>query len=60
MNKRYKNNAASVRQRLADYAEENGLDFGFLLYRFANERLLYRLSISEYKDKFLLKGHNAL
>jgi predicted nucleotidyltransferase component of viral defense system len=56
MKEKKKNIAASVRQKLANYAKENDLDFNLLLYRFANERFLYRLSISEYKDQFLLKG----
>ncbi len=56
MNEKQKNIAASVRQKLANYAKENDLDFNLLLYRFGNERLLYRLSISEYKNQFLLKG----
>lgn len=56
MNEKQKNIAASIRQRLFNYAKENGLDFNLLLIRFANERLLYRLSISEHKNKFLLKG----
>lgn len=51
-----KNLAASVHHRLHNYAKANGEDFNLLLVRFANERLLYRLSISAYKDRFLLKG----
>lgn len=47
---------ASIRQRLLDRARRQGEDFQFLLDRFAVERLLYRLSISEYRDQFLLKG----
>ena len=51
-----KNIAASIRQRLLNYSKKHELDFNLLLYRFANERFLYRLGISEYKDQFLLKG----
>lgn len=51
-----KNLAASVHQRLHNYAKANGEDFNLLLVRFANERLLYRLSISAHKNRFLLKG----
>lgn len=51
-----KNIAASVHQRLYNHAKENGEDFNLLLIRFANERFLYRLSVSDYKDCFLLKG----
>lgn len=51
-----KNLSASVHQRLYNRAKENGEDFNLLLFRFANERILYRLSISEHKERFLLKG----
>ena len=39
-----KNYAASVRQRLLNYARSNGQDVIFVLRTFAMERLLYRLS----------------
>jgi hypothetical protein len=51
-----KNLVASVHHRFHNYAKANGEDFNLLLVRFANERLLYRLSISPYKNRFLLKG----
>ncbi len=51
-----KGNIASIRQRLLNIARESGEDFQQLLTRYANERFLYRLSISEYRNKFLLKG----
>ena len=51
-----KNYAASVRQRLLNYARTNGQDFIFVLRTFAMERLLYRLSRSPYVDNFVLKG----
>lgn len=50
------NIAASVRMRLFNLAQQSGEDFGSLLSRFATERLLYRLSISPYREMFLLKG----
>lgn len=50
------NLAASVRAKLQNIKEKTGEDFQLLLMRFAAERLLYRLSISPHKDKFLLKG----
>lgn len=55
-----KNLAASVRQRLYNAAKANGEDFNLMLIRYANERWLYRLSVSEYKDKFYLKGASRL
>jgi Nucleotidyl transferase AbiEii toxin, Type IV TA system len=48
--------AASVNQRLHNHAKASNEDFNLLLMRFANERFLYRLSVSDYKDGFLLKG----
>jgi hypothetical protein len=51
-----KNIAASVRQRLANLAQTQKEDFQLLLSRYARERLLYRLSLSEYRDRFILKG----
>jgi len=51
-----KNYAASVRQRLLNYARSSGQDFIFVLRSFAMERLLYRLSRSLYVDNFVLKG----
>ena len=51
-----KNLAASVRARLKNKAQETDTEFQTLLIRFGNERLIYRLSQSEYKTRFLLKG----
>jgi len=51
-----KNHAASVRQRLLNYARSSGQDFIFILRTFAMERLLFRLSRSPYVDDFVLKG----
>jgi predicted nucleotidyltransferase component of viral defense system len=48
--------AASVRQRLLNIARESGEDFNLILSRYASERLLYRLSISAWRERFLLKG----
>lgn len=47
---------ASVRQRLLNLARERKADFQLILIQYAVERLLYRLSRSPYKDRFLLKG----
>jgi len=48
--------AASVRQKLTNRSKERGEDYQLLLLRYANDRLLYRLSVSEYGEKFVLKG----
>ena len=50
------NVAASVRQRLLNLAKERQEDFNFVLGRFAAERLLFRLSVSEHAGDFVLKG----
>ncbi len=51
-----RNIAASVRARLLNLAREKQQNFDLVLTRFCLERLLYRISISEYADQFLLKG----
>lgn len=51
-----KNLAASVRARLANLARAQKEDFQELLSRYARERLLYRLSVSDYQERFVLKG----
>jgi len=48
--------AASVRQRLLKIIRETGEDANQLWTRYASERLLYRLSVSEYAKDFILKG----
>jgi predicted nucleotidyltransferase component of viral defense system len=48
--------AASARQRLLNLAHQQHLDFQDVLRRYAIERLLYRLSQSEYANQFILKG----
>ena len=47
---------ASVRARLLALSREKGQAFDLLLTRYALERLLYRLSVSTYRDRFVLKG----
>src|SRR5882757_4393154 len=47
---------ASVRARLLDRARAERSDFQILLTRYALERLLYRLSLSAHRDRFVLKG----
>lgn len=56
MSKQGKNNAASIRDRLLALARQRDEDFQLLLTHFGLERLLYRLSQSEYRDRFILKG----
>ncbi len=50
------NSPASVRQRLLNIAREQGRVFDVVLVTFGLERLIYRLSISQHRDSFVLKG----
>jgi predicted nucleotidyltransferase component of viral defense system len=56
MNRPLKDVGASVRARLLQLAKQRGDDFQLLLTRYANERLLYRLTKSQHASLFLLKG----
>ncbi|MEE9350686.1 MAG: nucleotidyl transferase AbiEii/AbiGii toxin family protein [Thiotrichaceae bacterium] len=48
--------AASIRQRLLNLAKDKHENFDYVLRQYLIQRLLYRLSVSEYRDQFLLKG----
>jgi predicted nucleotidyltransferase component of viral defense system len=50
------NLAASIRQRLKNHAKESGESFNLILVRFGLERLLYRITETQPKDLFVLKG----
>jgi predicted nucleotidyltransferase component of viral defense system len=56
MKKVIKNKTASIRARLMNIARAEKIDFDSLLLRYFQERLLYRLSISDFSDRFVLKG----
>ncbi len=56
MSKTPVNVAASVRAKLLNIAREEKLNYDFILLMYMQERLLYRLSLSEYNDIFILKG----
>jgi predicted nucleotidyltransferase component of viral defense system len=56
MKKEIRNKAASVRAKLTNIARAETIDFDALLLRYFQERLLYRLAISEFSDRFVLKG----
>ena len=60
MNKAIKNHAMSVKTRLLNLMNTSGYKYMYLLARYFNERLLYRVSVSRYKDNFLLKGGSLL
>lgn len=50
------NRAASIRARLLNLARKRDENFDLVLLRYANERFLYRLSISQFRAQFVLKG----
>ena len=56
MAKAPRNLAASVRQRLLNLSREEGRVFAVVLVTYGLERLIYRLSVSDYQDRFILKG----
>ena len=51
---------ASVRARLRNSMRDTGLEFQFLLTRYACERFLYRLGASPMRDRWILKGASLL
>ena len=51
-----RNPGASLQQKLRNYAKATGDDVSLILTRYINERFLYRLSISNYRDRFILRG----
>ncbi len=56
MSNNIKNIAASVKARLKNIAKEENINFNQILLLYFQERLLYRLSISNYNENFILKG----
>lgn len=51
-----KNIGESVQARLKNISREQGTDMVTLLRRFVQERMVYRLAVSEHADSFVLKG----
>jgi len=47
---------ASVRTKLKNIAVSSGRDFDAVLLQYFQERFLYRVSLSEFRDNFVLKG----
>lgn len=47
---------ASVRERLLNVAKADGRDYNALLRQYFQERFLYRLSVSAFKQNLILKG----
>lgn len=49
-------NTDSVKAKLKNFAEENGITFQEALIYYGLERTIYRISVSNYSDHFVLKG----
>lgn len=47
---------ASIKAKLSNIAKENKMSLEYITLRYMQEKLIKRLSISEYSDKFILKG----
>lgn len=56
MTEKIKNYGKSVRDRLLNVSKDSHVPYQTLLTRFFQERLLYRISQTQYKEHFLLKG----
>lgn len=56
MAREVRNIGASVRARLLNLSRETGQNHNLLLTRYALERLLYRLTQTPHRDRFVLKG----
>ena len=50
------NVGASVRARLLNIAKKSKRDYNRILVQYTQERLLYRFSVSRFRDNFILKG----
>lgn len=55
-NKVIKNKGKSIRNRLLILSKKASYEYNLLLTRYVQERMLFRLSQSKYKEMFLLKG----
>lgn len=56
INRTTKDTAKSLRTKLFNLSKKEQLNYQMLIIHYVHERLLYRLSVSRYKDKFYLKG----
>lgn len=59
-NKIITNITASIKAKLINYAKQNNKTVDFVYLQYCQERLLYRLSQSQYKNNFILKGGLSL
>lgn len=56
MGKTYTNSGKSVKERLLNLSRAENYNPQMMISRYMQERLLYRLSISNYRERFILKG----
>ena len=56
MSRIIKNIAESKHRKLLHISQTNGLNFNNLQRRYLQERFLYRISVSRFRDNFILKG----
>jgi predicted nucleotidyltransferase component of viral defense system len=54
------NSPQSIRAKLMNLAKSSNIDFQGIITRYIHERILYRISKSEFNNKFILKGGNLL
>jgi predicted nucleotidyltransferase component of viral defense system len=55
-----KNIIASIQAKLRQLAQVDGKNYQLILIRYFQERLIYRISVSEYCENFCLKGGTLL
>lgn len=60
MSKIHTNSGKSVRERLLNLSRAERYSPQMMITRYMQERLLYRLSISDYRERFILKGGTLL
>ena len=53
-------NSMSIKANLLNLAKQEKVQFQQVVTRYLHERLLYRVSVSEYKSNFVLKGGNLM
>ena len=53
-------NANAISMKLLEYSKKYKVNHQMILIRFFHERLLFRVSVSEFKNHLLLKGGNLL
>lgn len=53
-------NAQAISTKLLEYSRKHKINHQMLLIRFFNERLLHKVSVSDYRNHLLLKGGNLI